>query len=152
MKVIVQRCMKSNVKVNNKIVGSIEHGVMLLVGFTYGDNEEIIDYMVDKIIHLRIFDDENGIMNKSLIDVGGSILSISQFTLYADASKGRRPSYIKALRGEEAIKLYEIFNNKLKNKNIHVETGVFGADMQVSLINDGPVTIILEKEYKNEER
>jgi len=151
MKIVVQRCMKSSVEVDNKIVGSIDKGLMLLVGFTYGDNEEVLDYMVDKVINLRIFDDENGVMNKSLIDIDGSILSISQFTLYGDASKGRRPSYIKAMKGEEAVSLYEIFNRKLRNKNICVETGIFGADMKVSLINDGPVTILLEKENKNEE-
>lgn len=152
MKIIVQRCIKSDVKVDNKIVGSIDKGVMLLVGFTYGDDEKVIDYMVDKIINLRIFNDEFGVMNKSLIDVKGSILSISQFTLYADSTKGRRPSYIKALKGEEAVKLYDLFNQRLKSKNIKVETGIFGADMQVSLINDGPVTILLEKENTNEER
>lgn len=152
MRIVVQRCMKSSVEVNNKIVGSIDKGLMLLVGFTYGDNEDVINYMVDKVINLRIFDDENGVMNKSLIDVGGSILSVSQFTLYGDASKGRRPSYINAMRGEEAITLYEKFNSKLRSKNICVETGIFGEDMKVSLINDGPVTIILEKENKDEER
>ena len=118
---------------------------MLLVSFTQGDNSNIIDYMVNKILNLRIMDDENHVMNKNIIDVNGSILSISQFTLYGDAKKGNRPSYIKALRGEEAIKLYDLFNKKL-SKYIHVETGKFGADMEVSLINDGPVTIILEKE------
>jgi len=151
MKIVIQRCIKSSVEVDNKIVGSIDKGVMLLVGFTNGDNEEIIDYMVDKVINLRIFDDENGVMNKSLIDVSGSILSVSQFTLYGDASKGRRPSYVKAMKGEESVLLYEVFNKKLRNKNIKVETGIFGADMKVSLINDGPVTIILERENKNEE-
>ena len=118
---------------------------MLLVGFTNSDTDKEIDYMVDKIINLRIFDDENGVMNKSLIDVNGSILSISQFTLYADTRKGRRPSYIKALNGDKAILLYDKFNNKLKEENIKVETGIFGADMKVSLINDGPITIMLEK-------
>jgi D-aminoacyl-tRNA deacylase len=118
---------------------------MLLVGFTDSDTDKEIDYMVDKIINLRIFDDENGVMNKSLINVNGSILSISQFTLYADTRKGRRPSYIKALNGDKAILLYDKFNNKLKEENIKVETGIFGADMKVSLINDGPITIMLEK-------
>ena len=118
---------------------------MLLVGFTQNDNSSNIDYLVDKVINLRIFDDESGIMNKSLLDVGGSILSISQFTLYADASKGRRPSYINALSGDLATKLYDEFNNKLKNKGINVETGIFGAEMKVDFINDGPITIMLEK-------
>lgn len=146
MRILVQRSKNSKVKVNDDIVGQIEHGLTLLIGFTKGDDEKIIDYMVDKVINLRIFNDEMGIMNKSLIDIEGSILSISQFTLYGDASKGRRPSYIKALNGEEAINLYNLFNEKLKEKHIHVETGIFGADMQVELINDGPVTILLEKE------
>lgn len=145
MKVLVQRVLSSSVEVDNKIVGQINKGLMLLVGFTDSDTDKEIDYMVDKIINLRIFDDENGIMNKSLIDVNGSILSISQFTLYADTRKGRRPSYIKALNGDKAILLYDKFNNKLKEKNIKVETGIFGADMKVSLINDGPITIMLEK-------
>lgn len=145
MKVLVQRVLSSSVEVDNKIVGQINKGLMLLVGFTDSDTEKEIDYMVDKIINLRIFDDENGVMNKSLIDVNGSILSISQFTLYADTRKGRRPSYIKALNGDKAILLYDKFNNKLKEENIKVETGIFGADMKVSLINDGPITIMLEK-------
>lgn len=145
MKVLVQRVLSSSVEVDNKIVGQINKGLMLLVGFTDSDTDKEIDYMVDKIINLRIFDDENGVMNKSLIDINGSILSISQFTLYADTRKGRRPSYIKALNGDEAILLYDKFNNKLKEENIKVETGIFGADMKVSLINDGPITIMLEK-------
>ncbi len=145
MKVVVQRCERAKVTVDNKIVGSIEQGIMLLVGFTEGDNSKNIDYLVDKIVNLRIFDDSNGIMNKSLFEISGSILSISQFTLYADTSKGRRPSYINALSGEKAINLYDEFNQKLKNKGVNVETGIFGADMKVDFINDGPVTIILEK-------
>lgn len=145
MKVLVQRCEKAKVSVDNKVVGKIGQGLMLLVGFTQNDNSSNIDYLVDKVINLRIFDDESGIMNKSLLDVGGSILSISQFTLYADASKGRRPSYINALSGDLATKLYDEFNNKLKNKGINVETGIFGAEMKVDFINDGPITIMLEK-------
>ena len=124
MKVLVQRVLSSSVEVDNKIVGQINKGLMLLVGFTDSDTDKEIDYMVDKIINLRIFDDENGVMNKSLIDVNGSILSISQFTLYADTRKGRRPSYIKALSGDKAILLYDKFNNKLKEENIKVETGI----------------------------
>lgn len=146
MRVVVQRCMKASVSVENKIVGKIDKGLMLLVGFTYGDSEKEIDYMVDKIVHLRIFDDENGVMNQSLLDVSGGILSISQFTLYADTRKGRRPSYIKALNGDEAKGLYQLFNQKLRNAVELVEEGIFGADMKVDFINDGPVTIILEKE------
>lgn len=145
MKIIVQRTDKAEVRVSDKVVGKIDKGLLLFVGFTNSDSEKEIDYMVDKVINLRLFDDENGIMNKSLIETNGSILSVSQFTVYADASKGRRPSYIKALSGNEAIKLYDLFNKKLREKNIKVETGLFGADMKVDFINDGPVTIILEK-------
>ena len=144
MRVLVQRCNKASVSVDNKIVGKIENGMMILVGFTHTDTSENIDYMVDKVLNLRIYDDESGVMNKSIIDNGGSILSVSQFTLYGDAKKGRRPSYANALNGEKAVLLYEEFNNKLK-KHIHVETGIFGAEMKVELINDGPVTIMLEK-------
>lgn len=149
LKVIVQRCNKASVKVNNKIVGSINNGLFLLVGFTDGDSDKEIDYMVSKIVNLRIFDDDNGIMNKSVLDVEGEILSVSQFTLYADTKKGNRPSYIKALAGEKATILYDRFNDKLKNYNIKVETGIFGADMKISSHLDGPVTIMLERE-KNE--
>ena len=145
MKVLVQRVLSSNVKVNNNVVGEIEKGLLLFVGFTQNDTSKEIDYMVDKVINLRIFDDENGVMNKSLIDTNGSILSVSQFTLYADSSKGRRPSYINALNGDKAIELYNEFNTKLKNTGINIQAGIFGADMKVSLINDGPITIILEK-------
>ena len=146
MKVLVQRVISSSVEVNNEIVGSINKGLLLFVGFTSTDTTKEIDYMVDKIINLRIFDDENGVMNKSLLEVGGSILSVSQFTLYADASKGRRPSYVKALGGDKAIILYDEFNKKLKDTGITIETGVFGAEMKVNIINDGPITIMLEKE------
>ena len=145
MKVVVQRCTNAKVEVDNKIVGKIDKGLLVLVGFTENDNSTNIDYIIDKIINLRIFDDENGVMNKSLIDISGSILSVSQFTLYADTSKGRRPSYINALSGERAIKLYDEFNNKIKNKGINIETGIFGADMQVTFTNNGPVTIIIHK-------
>lgn len=150
MKVVVQRSKYSKVEVNNKLINEISSGMVILVGFTEGDDDAKILKMVKKIVNLRIFDDENGVMNKSLLDVSGSILSISQFTLYGDASKGRRPSYIKALRGEEATSLYDTFNNKLREKNINVQTGIFGADMLVNIQNDGPVTILLEKENKDE--
>ena len=144
MRVLVQRSLDSSVKVNNKITGKIDKGLVLLVGFTEGDNLNKIKYLVNKVLNLRVFDDENGVMNKSILEVGGSILSISQFTLYADTSKGNRPSYIKALKGEESTKLYDIFNEEL-NKFIHVETGIFGADMEVNIKNDGPCTILLER-------
>ncbi len=143
MKVVVQRSKKSSVSVDGKMVSSIDKGLVLLVGFTEGDTEEKLVNMARKIANLRIFDDEAGIMNKSILDVGGSVLSISQFTLYGDATKGNRPSYIKAMKGDEAIVLYEKFNAEL-NKYVETLPGVFGADMEVSITNSGPVTIILE--------
>lgn len=144
MRVLVQRSLSSKVSVNDKVVGSIDNGLVLFVCFTYGDSEKEIDYMVNKVLHLRIFDDENGVMNKSILDAGGSILSISQFTLYADCKKGHRPSYANALNGIKAIDLYKIFNEKLR-QFVRVETGEFGAEMLVEIQNDGPVTIMLEK-------
>ncbi len=143
MKVVVQRSKKSSVEVDNVVVGSIDKGLVVLVGFTHGDDIHDIEYLVDKIINLRIFDDENGVMNKSILDVNGSILSVSQFTLYADTLKGRRPSYVNALKNIEAKPLYDLFNEKLREK-IKVETGIFGSDMKVAITNDGPVTIIME--------
>ena len=143
MKVLVQRSLESSVSVDNKVVGSIDKGLVLLVGFTHTDMSEDIDYLVKKVVNLRIFDDENGVMNKSILDTCGSILSISQFTLYADTKKGNRPSYINAMGGENATKLYDEFNQKL-SEYVKVEKGVFSADMKVSITNDGPVTIILE--------
>lgn len=145
MRVLVQRCDKALVKVNDNVVGSINKGLMILVGFTEGDNFDAIKYMADKVVNLRVFDDENGIMNKSLLDKSYSILSVSQFTLYGDASKGRRPSYVNALNGSLAKPLYDKFNEELRKYGIKVETGIFGADMKVELINDGPVTIMLER-------
>lgn len=144
MKIVVQRVTNASCEVDKKIVGKIDNGLMILVSFTQTDTEKNIDWMVNKVLNLRIFDDESGIMNKSVLDIKGSILSISQFTLYGDANKGNRPSYINALNGEEAVKLYDLFNDKLRNQ-IKVETGIFGADMKISLTNDGPVTILLEK-------
>lgn len=136
MRVLVQRSLDSSVLVDDKIVGRIDNGLVLFVGFTHGDSKKEIDYMVDKVVNLRIFDDENGVMNKSLMDVHGSILSISQFTLYGNAKKGRRPSYVDALGGEDASKLYDEFNNELLKHNIKVETGIFGADMVVNITNE----------------
>ena len=143
MRAIVQRSKKSSVKVESVTVGAIDYGMVILVGFTEGDTEEIIEKMVKKIINLRIFNDDNGIMTKSILEVGGSILSISQFTLYANTKKGNRPSYIEALNSEVAIKLYNLFNEKLR-EHINVSTGIFGADMEVNIINDGPITIALD--------
>jgi D-aminoacyl-tRNA deacylase len=145
MRVLVQRCDKALVRVNDNVVGSINKGLMILVGFTEGDNFDTIKYMADKIVNLRVFDDENGIMNKSILDKSYSILSVSQFTLYGDASKGRRPSYVNALNGSLAKPLYDKFNEELRKHGVEVETGSFGADMKVELINDGPVTIMLER-------
>ena len=147
MKVVVQRSKYSSVTVDGKIVGQIDNGLVLLVGITKEDTLEDLEYMAKKVLNLRIFDDESGIMNKSIIDIKGSILSISQFTLYADTKKGNRPIYINALNGNIATKLYDEFNNKLKNF-VNTKTGIFGSDMQVSLINDGPVTIIIDSKNK----
>lgn len=143
MRVVVQRSKKSNVYVDGKLVNEIDSGIVLLVSFTQGDTEDNISKMVKKIANLRIFDDENGVMNKSILDVDGEILSISQFTLYADTTKGNRPSYFKALNGEEAIKLYEKFNEEM-NKLVPTKPGIFGAEMILSITNDGPITILLE--------
>ncbi|MBQ9011847.1 MAG: D-tyrosyl-tRNA(Tyr) deacylase [Bacilli bacterium] len=143
MRVLVQRSKDSKVMVNNEIVGKIESGLVLLVGFTLDDNEKNIDYLVKKVVNLRIFEDDNNIMNKSILDVGGEILSVSQFTLYADSKKGNRPSYGKALDSASASRLYDLFNDKLR-AYVPVSTGKFGADMLVRISNDGPVTILLE--------
>lgn len=145
MKVVVQRSKNSRVTIDGKVNGSIDHGYVLLVGFTDGDTEEIIDKMIKKILNLRIFEDENEKMNLSIQDVNGQILSISQFTLYADSKKGNRPSFINAMNPTDASKLYDIFNEKL-SKEIYTQTGIFGADMKVEIYNDGPVTIILDSE------
>lgn len=143
MKVLVQRVKEANVEVDKKVIGKIDKGYMLLVSFTQSDTKEIIDKMVRKVLNLRIMDDDNGVMNLAIDPSKDKILSISQFTLYADTSKGNRPSYLKALRGEESSLLYDYFNQELR-KYIEVETGKFGADMDVSLINNGPCTIMLE--------
>lgn len=144
MKLLLQRSGSSSVSVDHHIVGKIPFGLVVFVSFTLGDSEKEIDKLIDKMIHLRIFNDEQGVMNKSLLDVGGSILSISQFTLYADTKRGRRPSYINALKGEESSILYKQFNDKIKALGIPIETGIFGADMKVSIENDGPATFMLE--------
>ena len=144
MRVLVQRSGKASVSVDSEIVGKIDSGLVLLVGFTDGDSIDKIEYLAKKVVNLRIFPDEAGVMNKSIQDFGGEILSISQFTLYADTKKGNRPSYMSALRGEESSKLYDMFNDELK-KYIHTETGVFGADMVVNITNVGPTTILLER-------
>ena len=145
MKVVVQRAGTSSVTVNEKCVGKIDSGLVLLVAFIETDAIDTINYMVKKIVNLRIFPDEAGIMNKSILDYGGSILSISQFTLYGDATKGNRPSYIMAAKGEISKPLYDKFNELLE-EYVVVETGIFGADMEVNITNIGPTTILLEKE------
>jgi D-tyrosyl-tRNA(Tyr) deacylase len=144
MRVLVQRSGNASVTIDNETVGKIDSGLVLLVGFTEGDDLSKIEYLAKKVVNLRIFPDENDVMNKSILDYGGSILSISQFTLYADTNKGNRPSYINALRGEESTKLYDLFNEELR-KYVEVETGRFGADMVVNITNIGPTTILLER-------
>ena len=144
MRVLVQRSGKASVSVDEKVIGSIPEGLVILVGFTEGDNLEKIEYLAKRVVNLRIFPDENGVMNKSILDFGGSILSISQFTLYADTKKGNRPSYINALGGDKAVELYNQFNEELR-KYVDVATGEFGADMIVSITNIGPTTILLER-------
>lgn len=144
MRVILTTVLEASVEINNKTVGKISRGYLLLVGFTDGDDKEIVDKMVDKILSLRVFPDEHGQINISLQEVNGAILSVSQFTLYADASKGRRPSFVNALRPGEAEPLYDYFNQQLEFKYGKVSTGVFGADMKVHSINDGPFTLLLD--------
>lgn len=144
MRVLVQRCENARVTVDDIVVGTCKNGLLVLVGFTENDSEKEIEYLARKVVNLRIFPDENGVMNKSLLDIKGSILSVSQFTLYANTLKGNRPSYINALGGDEANKLYDLWNEELK-KYVPVETGKFGSDMNVTFTNVGPTTIWLEK-------
>lgn len=145
MKVVLQRCKEAKVIVNDEIVGEIGRGFTLLVGFQEGDTEQSCDWMAEKIVHLRVFEDENEKMNRSLLDEVGSILSVSQFTLYGDCTKGRRPNFMKAAKPAEAEALYDYFNKVLRDKGVQVATGIFGEMMDVSLVNEGPVTLILEK-------
>ncbi|CAH0134320.1 D-aminoacyl-tRNA deacylase [Peribacillus sp. Bi96] len=144
MRVVLQRSKAAKVVVADQIIGQIESGLVLLVGVTHGDTIDDAAYLAEKIVNLRIFEDENEKMNHSLLDVGGSILSVSQFTLYGDCRKGRRPNFMDAARPEEANDIYEAFNEELRKKGVHTETGQFGAMMDVQLTNDGPVTLILE--------
>ena len=145
MKIVVQRVKKADVKVDGEIVGKIDKGFMVLVGVTHTDTKENADYLAKKLCKLRVFEDENEKMNLSLKDVGGKLLLISQFTLYANTADGNRPSFIEAARPEQANEIYEYFCEKCKEQGIEVQKGIFGAHMDVSLINDGPVTIIIEK-------
>ncbi|MCI6693297.1 MULTISPECIES: D-aminoacyl-tRNA deacylase [unclassified Clostridium] len=144
MRVVVQRVTSSKVIVNDNVIGSINKGFNLLIGFSKEDTEEDLLYLKDKIINLRIFEDENDKMNLSLLDVKGDILAISQFTLYGDCRKGRRPNFMEAEGGDKAKALYERFIELLKETNLKIETGEFGAHMKVDIQNDGPVTIILD--------
>ena len=144
MRVVVQRSKEASVKVEGEVVGSICKGFVLLVGVTHDDKDEDAAFLAEKIAHLRVFEDHDGKMNLSLLDVGGEILSVSQFTLYGDCRKGRRPNFMEAAKPDQAIKLYDAFNRFLREKGLKVETGEFGAMMDVQLINDGPVTLILE--------
>ena len=146
MKVVIQRVSQASVTIDNQVPGSISRGFLLLVGVSDKDNEEVINKVAQKIYNLRIFEDEQGKMNKSLADVQGQILSISQFTLFADCKKGNRPSFTDAGKPEHAKEMYELFNKKLQSMNVNVQEGVFGADMKVSLLNDGPVTIIMDSD------
>lgn len=144
MRAVVQRVDKAKVTVDGKIVGEISRGLMVLVGVVEGDTEKDVQYLADKVTGLRIFEDETEKMNLSVKDIGGEILSVSQFTLYGDCRKGKRPSFDKAAKPETAIVLYEKFNELCRQQNIKVETGVFGAHMLVELANNGPVTILLD--------
>lgn len=144
MKILIQRVLSSSLTIDGKLINEINKGYMILVSFTIDDTKETLEKMAKKLINLRIFEDSNGKTNLSIKDVDGEILSISQFTLYANAKKGNRPSFIDALNGEKAIILYNEFNKLLINEGMKVKTGVFGADMKVSLINDGPFTIMLD--------
>lgn len=145
MKIVVQRVKEAKVEVNNEIVGKIGKGFLVLIGITHTDTKENADYLVKKLCNLRVFEDEEGKMNKSLKDVDGKLILISQFTLYSNCSQGNRPSFIEAARPEQAKGLYEYFCEECSKNDIEVQKGIFGADMQVTLLNDGPVTIIIEK-------
>lgn len=145
MRAVIQRVLQSSVTVNSQVVGAIERGLLVLLGVAQGDSESECAYLADKICHLRIFEDSDGKMNRSLIDIGGAMLVVSQFTLLGDCRKGRRPSFTDAASPENAHRLYDHFINSVHAKDVPVETGRFGAMMQVALVNDGPVTLILER-------
>lgn len=150
MRLVIQRVKHASVEIENKIKGRINHGLLILLGITHDDTIEDLNWLSQKLVNLRIFNDENGVMNKSLIDVNGDILLISQFTLYAQTQKGNRPSYINAAKAEIAIPLYEQMILKLqRDLNKEIQAGEFGADMKVELLNDGPVTIIMDSKNKS---
>ena len=144
MRIVLTTVLSASVTIDNEVVGKINRGFCLLVGFTHDDNKEIVDKMLDKMLGLRVFPDENGLTNLSIYDIKGEILSVSQFTLYADLAKGRRPSFVNAMKPDEAKALYGYFNDQIKAKYGVVATGVFGADMKVSSVNDGPFTVIMD--------
>jgi len=149
MKVVIQRVSRANVKVDGQIAGEIDNGLLVLLGIEDADTEEDIQWLGNKIVNLRIFNDENGVMNKSVLEVGGNILLVSQFTLHASTKKGNRPSYIKASRPDFAVPMYEKMISQLEiDLGNKIQTGVFGADMKVELLNDGPVTIIIDSKNK----
>ena len=148
MKVVLQRVAHASVTVDEKVIGKIQRGFLLLVGVTHDDVIEDMEYLVRKIVQMRIFEDEEGKLNRSIQDIGGEILSVSQFTLYADTKKGNRPSFSKAAPGDVALEMFEQFNSLLRDTGIPVETGQFGADMKVELLNDGPVTILLDSKNR----
>ena len=148
MRVVLQRVAHASVTVDGEIIGKIQRGFLLLVGVTHDDAMEDMEYLVRKIVQMRIFEDEEGKLNRSIQDIGGEILSVSQFTLYAETKKGNRPSFSKAAPGDVAIEMFEQFNGLLRKTGIPVETGQFGADMKVELLNDGPVTILLDSKTR----
>jgi D-tyrosyl-tRNA(Tyr) deacylase len=148
MKAVIQRVSQASVKVEEAIVGQISPGLLLLIGIEEDDNEKEAEWLVQKILNLRIFGDENGKLNLSVIDVLGEILCISQFTLIADYKKGNRPSFMKAAKSEKAIPLFNYFKSEISKSNLKIESGIFGADMKVSLINDGPVTMVMDSKTK----
>lgn len=145
MRVVVQRVTKASCTINGEVYSKIDKGYLLLVGFTHTDSMKEVKYLAKKIANLRVFEDENQKMNLSLKTVGGKILSISQFTLYADTKDGNRPAFIKAMNPKDATILYDLFNEELRTYDIEVQTGIFGADMKIELVNDGPVTIIYDE-------
>ena len=144
MKLVIQNVISATCKVEDKIVGSISHGFLILVGFTHEDTKEIVDKMVNKVVKLRVFPDENGKTNLSLKDTDGEILSVSQFTLYASTKEGNRPSFIDAMEPVKASQMYDYFNEKLEETGIHIEKGIFGADMKLTFTNDGPFTLVMD--------
>lgn len=149
MKIVIQRVTESYVEVNKQIVGKINQGLMLLIGIDETDTQDDANWLIQKILNLRIFSDQDGKLNLSVLDIKGELLCISQFTLIAEYKKGNRPSFIKAMNPDRAIKLFEYFKDELKKSQLKIESGIFGADMKVSLVNDGPVTIVMDSKTKN---